>query len=537
MCMARTPRLLFGLLTGFVAVLLGSLPAGAGELGPSGTWDPRTFGARADGKTVDTKPIQAAIDACAAAGGGTVRLSGGVFLSGTIVLRSNVLLSIDAGATLLGSRNIDDYPSLPPKIVFLYRDRFTKALIQAERAENIGVAGRGSIDGQGQHFHASRGDDGLRPYLIRFSECRNVSVRDVTLRDSARWCSHYLACENVTIDGITIRARIRENRDGLDVDSCNRVRIANCDIYTGDDAIVLKATAMQPCRHVTVTNCTLSSQASALKLGTESNGGFEDITFSNCTVYDTQGSGINLGMVDGGTCDRVTVSNITMNNVHVPIFIRLGNRARPIPNLPVPGMGQMRNVVITNVQASGAGDVGCSITGLPGCPLENITLQNIRIRGSGGGTAADTSRAIPERDAAYPSEKMFGKLPAHGFFCRHVRNLRLKQVDVSVENDDSRPAFVLDDVQDAELVDCRGQRMDATPWLVWLKQCDGISLQGWRIPESLKVFLRVDGGSSQNIVLVGSDFAKVQQIVDRGPDVSSEAISLIYNRTKEPSGR
>jgi polygalacturonase len=533
----RSRKIPFCSMSGLLGALLLCGTVIAAEPGTPGTWDPRMFGAMGDGQTVDTKAIQASIDACTAAGGGVVRLSGGVFLSGTIVLRNNVTLHIDAGATLLGSRNIDDYPSMPPKIVFLYRDRFTKALIQADQAENIGVEGRGVIDGQGQHFHASRGDDALRPYLIRFSECRNIRVRDVTLLTSARWGSHYLACENVTIDGISIRARIRENRDGIDVDSCARVRIANCDIVTGDDAIVLKATAMQPCRHVAVINCTLSSQASALKLGTESNGGFEDVTFSNCTVYDTDGSGINLGMVDGGTCDRVMVSNITMNNVNVPIFIRLGNRARPIPNLPPPGMGRMRNVVLTNIQAGGAGDLGCSITGLPGFPLENVTLQNVRIRFAGGGTATDATRPISERDAAYPSEKMFGKLPAYGFFCRHARNLRLQQIDVSVEKSDSRPAFVLDDVHNTELRDCIGLSAHATPGLVWLKQCKDISLRGCRIPNPLNQFLQVDGGLSSNIVLTGNDFTKVQKILDHGPDVPGDAISLLGNRMNEPTAQ
>ena len=226
-------------------------------------YDARRFGAAGDGATLDTEAIQQAVDACAAAGGGRVYLQGGAFLSGTIRLKSNVALHVEAGATLLGSTDIADYPDITPEIVYLYRARFTKSLIYAEGVENIALAGRGVIDGQGPHFPARPGDDKGRPYILRFSECKNVRVENLTFRDSARWLSHYLACENVAISGISICSKIRENRDGIDIDSCQNVRISDCSIDTGDDAIVLKATTDRPCRHVLITNCILSSLASA----------------------------------------------------------------------------------------------------------------------------------------------------------------------------------------------------------------------------------------------------------------------------------
>ncbi|MCH5378143.1 MAG: glycoside hydrolase family 28 protein, partial [Planctomycetes bacterium] len=346
----------------------------------NGDYDVRAYGAVGDGDTLDTAAIQEAIDAAAEAGGGTVLLRRGTFLSGTLVMKSNVSLDIEAGAVLRASRDIADYPDHTPRIVFLYQARFTKSLIYADRAENISLTGRGLIDGQGEHFPARPGDDKQRPYILRFSECRNVLVRDLTFRNSARWLSHYLACENVAIEGITIHSRIRENRDGLDIDSCSGVRVSDCHIETGDDAIVLKATTHRPCRRVTISNCVLSSMASALKLGTESNGGFEDVTISNCTIFDTGYSGIGLMVVDGGTLDGVSISNITMRDVKVPIFVRLGNRARAIPGEEPPGVGAVRNVTISNVQATGVGDTGCSITGIPDHPVENVTLDNIRIR-------------------------------------------------------------------------------------------------------------------------------------------------------------
>jgi len=283
-----------------------------------------------------------------------------------------------------------------------------------------------------------------------------------------------------------------------------------------------------------VTKCTLSSGASALKLGTESNGGFEDIDFSNCSLYDTHGSGINLGMVDGGVCQRVNVSNITMNHVRVPIFIRLGNRARPIPGQPLPGMGRLRDVVITNVQAAGAGDTPCCISGLPGFPVENVTLENIRVRYAGGGTARAVEK-VPEKAAGYPKEGMFGPLPAYGLYCRHAHNLRLRQIDVSCERADPRPALVLDDVQNALVADYTGQTFPGTPCLTWLENPVDVWLQGWRPGTLPHAFLRVDGAAARDVVLSGSDLSRVAQPVEHGPGVSPSAVILLDNRVVAPT--
>ena len=250
------------------------------------------------------------------------------------------------------------------------------------------------------------------------------------------------------LHGLTVRSLCNANNDGIDLDACEKVRISDCDIISGDDAIVLKSTTEKPCQDVTITNCVLRSECNALKLGTESVGGFRNINISNCAVYDTALSGIALEMVDGGVLENVNVSNITLNNVKSAIFLRLGNRARPIfegaPKRPV---GWFHNVTIRNVFANGADSIGCAIVGLPDRPMENVRLQNIQVDYQGGGTEEDLTREVPERADAYPEYINFGTLPAYAFYCRHVRGLRLENVHVSCKTPDRRPAVVCDGVE------------------------------------------------------------------------------------------
>jgi polygalacturonase len=417
-------------------------------------YDILDYGAVADGETINTGAIQSTIDECAWKGGGTVLIHSGTYVSGTLILKSYVTLRVEAGATLLASPDLEDYPDITPEIPYLYTPRFTRYLIYAEKAQQIAIEGLGTIDGRGRNFPYIRGEDKNRPYILRFAECKNVRVQDIYFHDSARWLQHYLGCEDVLIDGISVLAPTRENRDGIDIDSCNKVRISNCNIDSGDDAIVLKATAQRPCKNVVVTNCNLRSRgASAIKLGTESSGGFENILFENCSIYDTGGDAIALEMVDGGRFDRVTVSNIVINGARTAIFVRLGNRARPIPGIDPPGMGSMQNIIIDNIQATNIGKWGCSITGLPDHPVEHVMFSNIRIQFAGGGTFRDAQKVLEEKSRAYPSSKMFETLPAYGFFCRHVRDLSFDHIRLDVEEPDRRPVMICEDVEQLEVTD------------------------------------------------------------------------------------
>jgi len=485
-------------------------------------WDPYNYGAKGDSKTVDTKAIQVAIDSCHASGGGKVVLHNGNFVSGTIILKSNVSLHVESGATLLGSTDLKDYPDITPKILYLYTKRFTRYLIYAESAENISITGTGTINGNGRvspFVTYVTADDKGRPYILRFAECKNVMVRDITFRDSARWLQHYLACENVTIDGITVINRTRENRDGIDIDSCNRVRIANCYIDSGDDGLTLKATAMRSCKNVTVTNCVLTSTRSTIKLGTESNGGFENILITNCTVSSGDGEftvadAIALEMVDGAVFDRVTISNIVINNVQNAIFIRLGNRANTIPGLEKPGIGSMSNIIIDNIQATEVSNLGCSITGLPEKPIENVSLSNIRIQFKGGGTAKDASIKVKELSGSYPSSMMYGKLPVYGFFCRHISNLNFHNINIGFENEELRPALCCENINSLTIEDFNAKiSPEANAYFVFKNVKDAM-IRGCRPSGINRVFLHATGNGSENISLYHNDLSKAQQAVE-----------------------
>ena len=414
-------------------------------------YDVRDYGAKPDGKTLCTKSIQKAIDACSEAGGGTVYFPPGTFLSGTIYFKSSVTLELAAGSTLLGSKNLKDYP--PTVQAFRsYTDNYTdKSLIYGENVERIAITGSGTIDGQAASF---KGPYKVRPYMIRFSQCRNVTVKDITLRNSPMWVQHYLACDDVRITGITVRSLVNHNNDGINIDSCRRVIISDCNIESGDDAVVLKSTSARICRDVVVNNCVLSSRCNALKMGTESNGGFKNVVMTGCSIYNTRLAGVALEIVDGGTMDRVVVSNITMNKIGAPIFLRLGNRARPFKkDMETPGIGAMRNITISNIEATGANSMGCAISGLPEAKIEDVTLSNLRLSFEGGGTKADAGRKIPENPAGYPEYSMFGRLPAFGLYCRHVKGLKLFNVELQLEKPDQRHPVVFEDVEDA-LIDC-----------------------------------------------------------------------------------
>jgi polygalacturonase len=435
-------------------------------------------GAVGDGEFLNTDAIQSAIDLCHDQGGGTVYVPAGRFRTGTIILRSHVSLYLEAGAVLLGSTDLRDYPEIYPAFrSYTDVNYVDKSLIYAEQAEHISIRGEGNIDGQGGSavFDLSgRENYKKRPYLVRMVECRSVRISGISLINSAMWVQHYLACEDLLIDGIRVKSLVNRNNDGIDIDCCNRVRIINCDIESGDDAIVMKATAPKDCEKISISNCILRSRCNAIKMGTESTGGFKDILISHCVVYDTRLAAVALEMVDGGAMDRIQIDHITANGARGGLFIRLGNRARHHLSLGSGGskryyseenkrlgkvdMGCMQNITISNFICRGVDTVGCCISGIPGFKIRNIIMRDIHISFAGEGAGKGRVGEVPENESDYPEYAMFGKLPAYGIFVRHVRNISLYNLRLEYEKDDSRPALFFDDVEDIVLSDLSLQK-------------------------------------------------------------------------------
>jgi len=450
----------------------------------------KDFGALGDSITINTKAIQKSIDACHEAGGGTVWVPAGNFVIGTIQLKSEITLSLDHGASLLGSQDRSDYPidKLRPA-----REGNSECLLYAEDASNIRLEGLGVIDGRGtpEAFPKRSGPGGKdnRPRLIRFENCKNVTFSGLTYLRPAFWGLHIVDYKNVHINGVKINFRNNgANNDGLDIDGCEDVLIENCDINSGDDAICLKS-SLHPCKNFIVRNCVVTSHTAPLKFGTSSSGGFINVKVENCYFYDCPMGAIKLQIVDGGTMENIDINRIKVVNGGSPVFIRLGNRGRIYSQNTYTGtdkingeksegapVGSVKNIRISNVvtevnfpdreqdrkaiyknanykteelterEKAQAGPI--MIAGIPGHYIENVKLENITISYPGGGTEAEAKAVVPEDITRYPEQYFFGVLPAWGAYIRHAKNIQFKNVKMNTRNPDAREMIVLDDVEE-----------------------------------------------------------------------------------------
>ena len=481
-------------------------------------FNPRVFGAVGDGKTKDTVAIQRAIDAAAKAGG-TVLLDRGVFLSGTLHLKSGVTLRIQKGATLLGSAEHADY----------HKNRWL-ALIEARDAHDIAITGGGIVDGQGELLAADvvrlmkagklgdapdsrRPSEPNRPQVIELVNCVRVTVRDITLKNSACWVQTYINCEDLMLDRVTVRSTAYWNNDGLDIVDCRRVSVTHCDIDSADDGICLKSgDPKRTCENVRIEDCTVRSSASALKFGTSSHGGFKHIAVRCLRIHDTFRSAIAIESVDGAAIEDIDIADVQAKNTGNAIFIRLGHRNQDGQ------FGSVRNVRIRDVSVeipATAPDAGypfagppvraphnvfpSSIAGLPGHPICDITLKNITITTAGGArrevaeVPLEKLSLVPEQADRYPEFSMFGELPAWGFYVRHAKNIVIENVHLHAAAADFRPAMVFDDVQSPTLNGLRITPVGEIPAIV-TRDVRGMKMTPPQIPGTKLLVREIPSG-------------------------------------------
>lgn len=514
-----------------VAVLL-SLWLTLSAAGAEFVVDIRDCGAVGDGKTPCTAAIQKAVDQCAAHGGGTVRVPAGTWLTGTIYLESNLTFVVEKDATLLGSRQHEDYgqPRTTADPGSKPADFRCTAILAGRELENVTIRGEGTIDGQGEAF---RDKSKRRPRNIYLQSCRKVTVEGLRLRNAGSWMQHYRHCDGLTIRKIDVVNHVSFNNDGLDVDSCRNVLIEDCRVDSDDDGIVIKSLSRDPCEKLVIRNCTVSSHCNGIKLGTESGGGFREVEIADCTVHSPRHSkviygaqrglaGIALELVDGGVLENVKVSGIRIDGVSVPIFLRLGNRARSYEkNAPKPAMGTFQNVVLRDITAENVSKIGCSITGLPGHPVKNVVLENLRLRFEGEGTKEHAMRAISERPESYPESTMFGVLPAYGFYCRHVEGLVFRNVTLLTQQADLRPAMVFDDVRRLNISSLDAAYSPGALAVLRFVNVEEAEISNFKAPADAKPAFLLEGERTRKISLPEGDRS---QAVSFGPGASAKAL-------------
>ncbi len=460
------------------------------------------YGAKGDGKTNNTQAINAAIDAAAQNGGGTVSFPAGNFLSYTIRMKSKITLHLDQGAVLIGDQEKNGVGYDLPEADAWYKkfqdfghSYWKNSLIYGDSLRDIAIEGSGMIWGKGLYTYDKPDIKGSGNKAIGLKNCFNVTIRDVSILHGGHFCILATGVDNLTIDNV----RADADRDAFDIDCCKNVRISNCNINSPtDDGLCLKSSFglgyARATKNVTITNCHVygydlgtlidgtfktefkdeapdakHSITGRFKMGTESNGGFKNIAVSNCVFEHSRG--ICIESADGGAIEDVVIDNITMRDVtDTPFFIRLSARMRGPEGTPV---GVCRRITFSNINVYDVGgrpkfpEVGAGmVMGIPGNYIEDLTLSNIRIYYRGGASKDAIDKEVAQNIDMYPDPYRWHSLPAYGMYFRYVKGLRVNNVVLRYMNRDERPAFVLDDVHGATFNNIDAQKGDGAPQFI-----------------------------------------------------------------------
>jgi polygalacturonase len=490
----------------------------------------RQFGAAGDGRAVETAALQAAIDACAGAGGGTVVVPAGSYVTGALVLRSNITLYLDAGATLLGSEERADYPVISSR--WEGREQSSYApLIGGSGLRNIAVTGRGVIDGRGAvwwTWFRERRLDHARPRLIAFADCENVLIEGVTVTNSPSWTINPVRCRNVNVHNVTvINPGDSPNTDGINPDSCRDVRISDCSISVGDDCITLKSGTeaeepglRAPCENITIANCTMANGHGGVVIGSEMSGDVRNVVIANCVFVGTdRGIRLKSRRGRGGVVEDVRVSNIVMRDVLCPFTMNLyyvcgaeGDRvvsdkgARPVTE----ATPRFRRIQLSNITVRDARLAAAFLYGLAEMPLEDVALSDVTIA------------MAPEAEAGLAEmAEGIDPMARAGIFVRNARGLRLHNVAVTGQ---LGPGLTLSDVAEATISAAAIQPpADGGP-AIELRDVRDLFVQGCRAGAA-ELFLQVEGEASAGIVLAGNDLSRAGEPVRAGAEVRPGAVT------------
>jgi Glycosyl hydrolases family 28 len=518
------------------------------------TWNVRDEGAKGDGITLDTLPIQNAINDCSNKGGGIVDFPAGSYLIGTVYLKSNVTLNIRAQAEIVGTTHLDQYGS-DTGISPYYPEDLDKCLIYAKDAKNITLTGAGAINGgfSGEQKPvpapgAIGRDVTARPMLIRFDGCENIRLDSLKLYGSSSWCMHFARSKNIVLTNLDVP---NKHQDGVDFESCENAQVTGCHFVTGDDSIAILSSHNQICRDITITNCTMQSSCAAIRLGPLSYGDIQNVTASHCQFSQCNLGGVKIGMYEGGTISNCLFTDIQMDHVTCPILIFLGTFYEVgavtdrRPQMPV---GHIHDLTFSNIKAttfigSAVNPDGNSVMffqGYPGTDIENITLDHVQITFPGGGTEpqaarrniADMDQIDPDKDGYWTDHKTtFGIVPASALYARHVHHLQLKDVEFNILAPDARAAVFLNQASDVILDGLNvsgtaGTPVAAASLLVFDSQA--VTVQNSRGNPSASAFLSAEGATTKSITLKNIDFHGVAQPVATGNGASPQEIQMTH---------
>ncbi len=427
---------------------------------PNAVFKVEAYGALADGETINTRAIQKAIDECSAKGGGVVLFSKGDYVTGTIELKSGVMLEVAKEARILGSLKLEDYPEKIEefKSVMSENHKYRQSLIYAEKCDKVGIRGQGEIYFRGEEVNfpgpETPGEIIGRPFGIRMIQCKNVVLQDIYLHNAAAWMQSYLFCQDLIFDGLKVENQANYNNDGLDLDGCTNVIVRNCYINSEDDAMCLKGASQRPSQNILIENSTFVSSCNALKIGTDTQGDFRNIVARNLVLGGIPDSrtaikghqaitGITLASVDGGQVESILISEITINQAQCPVFIGLGNRLRVMPGAEKPAVGYLKNIVIENVSGERNFRQGSLILGIKDNYIEDVVIRNYKITMEGGGDSTLVNLPVGELEGGYPDAHGFSSngLPAYGFYIRHAKRINFIDTKITPLNPDQRPAF------------------------------------------------------------------------------------------------